>query len=156
VVAQCRGILLRRDLKTAFINSETDFIAPTLFAQLCRATGSSPLPTQDEDVDDDIHDDHDGSQNPLKVARLRKNCRGQGSEVLERCHEEGENAKTTDRSQLQNLLKHCRTRKGCKVRSLRDRLQPHAVRAEEVRPFRAPRAPEIACDLVSVDDVREC
>jgi hypothetical protein len=27
------------------------------------------LPTQDEDVDDDIHDNHDGSQNQLKVAR---------------------------------------------------------------------------------------
>ena len=75
---------------------------------------------------------------PTQLRACEEYCRRQGYEILERFHEEGESAKTTDRSQLQALLKYCRTHKG-KVHFVVV-LQPHALRAGEIRSLCAPRA----------------
>lgn len=73
---------------------------------------------------------------PTQLRACEEYCRRQGYEVLERFHEEGESAKTTDRSQLQapvEVLPHTQGQD-----SLRRGVQPHALRAGEVRPLRAP------------------
>src|SRR3954468_20797645 len=72
-------------------------------------------------------------------------CERLAFHILARFREEGESAKTSDRTELQKLLQFCRTNKG--DRPVRRGLQPDAVRAGQVRPFRAARASEVARDL---------
>jgi site-specific DNA recombinase len=85
---------------------------------------------------------------PTQLRACEEYCRRLGYEILERFHEEGESAKTTDRSQLQALLKYCRTHKGKVHIVVVYNLTRFA--AGEVRPFRAPRTPEIARHLAAV------
>jgi hypothetical protein len=83
-------------------------------------------------------------------AHREEYCRRESDEVLERFHEQGESAKSTDRSQLQDLLNVLPPEQGSGA--FRDRVQPDAIRAGQVRPLRFALPPAIARHLAAVGD----